>query len=221
MPSVSLLNDQFSHDFQYVLALTRYEFCWKIIRCTLHGARAHSDGPRLGRSGGGALLRGTPTRRRTSGGELGPAGGTEAHAMRPPGVAYRPGRSTSPRQAPVSWPRASINSLKHSRSFATRRETTPSMSPRFSTTPCGSYSIWSITRVLVSERRWNVTTPALVAPVVFFQATRSSGCCSVMTASHSSTLPPILARQWRRCWSSWRTASTPSINRGNSSNCVH
>src|SRR5262249_2464516 len=26
MPSVSLLNDQFSHDFQYVLALTRYEF---------------------------------------------------------------------------------------------------------------------------------------------------------------------------------------------------
>src|SRR4029434_4926826 len=32
MPSVSLLNDQFSHDFQYVLALTRYEFIcmWKI-----------------------------------------------------------------------------------------------------------------------------------------------------------------------------------------------
>src|SRR5262245_28397512 len=26
MPSVSLLNDQFSHDLQYVLALTRYEF---------------------------------------------------------------------------------------------------------------------------------------------------------------------------------------------------
>ena len=26
MPTVSLLNDQFSHDFQYVLALTRYEF---------------------------------------------------------------------------------------------------------------------------------------------------------------------------------------------------
>ena len=26
MPSVSLLNDQFSHNFQYVLALTRYEF---------------------------------------------------------------------------------------------------------------------------------------------------------------------------------------------------
>src|SRR4029434_6408210 len=26
MPSVSLLNDQFSHDFQYVLALTRYDF---------------------------------------------------------------------------------------------------------------------------------------------------------------------------------------------------
>jgi hypothetical protein len=29
MPSVRLLNDQFSHDFQYVLALTRYEFIAK------------------------------------------------------------------------------------------------------------------------------------------------------------------------------------------------
>src|SRR4029450_5213370 len=32
MPSVSLLNDQFSHDFQYVLALTRYEFYRKSKR---------------------------------------------------------------------------------------------------------------------------------------------------------------------------------------------
>jgi len=30
MPSVSLLNDQFSHDFQYVLALTRYDFDGKL-----------------------------------------------------------------------------------------------------------------------------------------------------------------------------------------------
>jgi len=41
LPSVSLLNDQFSHDFQYVLALTRYEFidmqmCVTCVTCVTH-----------------------------------------------------------------------------------------------------------------------------------------------------------------------------------------
>jgi hypothetical protein len=51
-----------------------------------------------------------------------------------------PGRLISPRQAPVSRPRLSTNSLKRSRSPATRRETTPIASPTFSVTPSGSYS---------------------------------------------------------------------------------
>jgi GAF domain-containing protein len=37
--------------------------------------------------------------------------------------------STSPRQAPVSWPRASIISLKRSRSLLTRRSSAPTAEP--------------------------------------------------------------------------------------------
>jgi hypothetical protein len=46
MPSVSLLNDQFSHDFQYVLALTRYEFITIGYRHQ-PGARAPIDAGKL------------------------------------------------------------------------------------------------------------------------------------------------------------------------------
>ena len=44
----------------------------------------------------------------------------------------------SPRQAPVSRPRTSMKSLKRWRSPSTRRLTTPSASPMFSTAPSGS-----------------------------------------------------------------------------------
>src|SRR5918999_4477593 len=45
---------------------------------------------------------------------------------------------TSPRQAPVSCPRDSINFLKRSKSARTRVDTTPIISPTFSTNPSGS-----------------------------------------------------------------------------------
>ena len=51
------------------------------------------------------------------------------------------GRFISPRQAPVSRPCDSTNSLKRSRSPLTRIEAIPIMSPTFSTTPSGVYSI--------------------------------------------------------------------------------
>ena len=52
-----------------------------------------------------------------------------------------------------------------------------------------------------SPSLWNVTTPALSLPSVLRQATRSSGSCSVISASHSWRLPPNSATQWR-CLSS-------------------
>jgi len=48
------------------------------------------------------------------------------------------GDGTWPRQAPVSCPRDSMNSLNRSRSPSTRLVATPSQSPTFSTKPCGS-----------------------------------------------------------------------------------
>ncbi len=52
---------------------------------------------------------------------------------------------------------------------------------------------WTVTRVSVSLSLWNVTTPAWSSsPPVEFQATRSSGCCSVMLASNVRSMPPIL-----------------------------
>ena len=39
------------------------------------------------------------------------------------------------------------------------------LSPTFSTTPSGSKSIWTVTRVCVSSSRWKVTTPACFGPV--------------------------------------------------------
>jgi pimeloyl-ACP methyl ester carboxylesterase len=51
-------------------------------------------------------------------------------------------------------------------------------------------------RVLESSRRWNVTAPALAVPSVACQATRSSGCCSEISASHSRLMDHV----------GWRTA---------------
>ena len=50
---------------------------------------------------------------------------------------------------------------------------------------------------------------------------RSSGRCSVMTASNSFVFPATFVTQWVWVSSSWRTSSTPSMNCGNCSNCVH
>src|SRR6266404_913571 len=49
-------------------------------------------------------------------------------------------------------------------------------------------------------------------------AMRSSGRCSVISAIHSFSLPPMTAFHCRRLSSSWRTSLTPSMNLGKSSN---
>src|SRR5258705_11629980 len=48
-----------------------------------------------------------------------------------------------------------------------------------------------------------------------------SGTWSVISASHSSSLPAISASHRRRFSSSCTTSLTPSMNSGNDSNCVH
>ena len=131
------------------------------------------------------------------------------------------GFSTSPRQPPVGAPRASTRSLKRCRSPFTRRSSKPSALPAFSTRPSGSCSICTITRVWLSFSRWNVTTPAFSVPSVLRQAMRWSGCCSVISASHSRRAPPMSATQCRRLSSICWTDSMPSMKVGNSSNCVH
>src|SRR5260370_413708 len=68
--------------------------------------------------------------------------------------------------------------------------------------------------------RWKVTTPAFQAPPRLVHAMRSSGRCSVISAIHSFSLPPMTAFHCRRLSSSWRTSLTPSMNFGKSSNCV-
>ena len=60
---------------------------------------------------------------------------------------------TVPLQAPVSCPRFSMYCLNRSRSPCTRCVTTPTASPTFSTMPCGSYSICSMTFDFESDRR--------------------------------------------------------------------
>src|SRR5215203_1918749 len=66
-----------------------------------------------------------------------------------------------------------------------------------------------------------MTVPALYAPVVLRHAIWLSGVCSMIWASHSTSLPPMLAFQNRFVSPSCLTRSTPSMNCGNSSNCVH
>jgi len=63
--------------------------------------------------------------------------------------------------------------------------------------------------------------PALVAPLVAAQATLRSGTCSRMAASHSLRTPPICATQWVSASPTCSTRSTPPMNCGKSSNCVH
>lgn len=63
------------------------------------------------------------------------------------------GRQTSPRQAPVSPPRASMISLKRSRSLETWRLSKPSAVPTFSTMPSGCQSSCTVTRVSSSLSR--------------------------------------------------------------------
>ena len=78
-----------------------------------------------------------------------------------------------------------------------------------------------MTRVFASSSRWKVTTPACSGPSSDVQAMRWSGVCSVMTASNSFSLPATFVRQWVWVSPDWRTSSTPSMNCGNCSNCVH
>lgn len=85
------------------------------------------------------------------------------------------GRSMFPRQAPVSWSRDSMYSLKFSMSLLILWVRTPSLSATFSTKPSGSMSICAVTRVWVSSKRWKVITPAWLGPASDFQAMRSSG----------------------------------------------
>lgn len=85
----------------------------------------------------------------------------------------------------------------------------------------GAWSSRSVTRVVASSMRWKVTTPAWWVPLSVFQATRSSRCCSVISASNSRVTPAIFVVQWVRvgvtCW----MRSTPSMNCGNDSSRVH
>ncbi len=102
-----------------------------------------------------------------------------------------------------------------------RRWTMPSASPAFSTKPCGSWSSCSVTRVVSSSIRWKVTTPDWWVPSSVVQATRSSGCCSVTSASNSRVTPAIFVTQCVFVGLIWSIRSTPSMNCGNDSNCVH
>ena len=127
----------------------------------------------------------------------------------------------SPRHAPVSVARSSMNVLNRSRSPSTRRDTTPRMSPIFSMKLLGSYSRASVNRVRSASIGANTTTPEFTAPRVCRQAMDWSGSWWTISAVHSSVFPPIRAFQLRVRSSSWTTSSTPSMKRGKSSNCVH
>src|SRR3954451_15160030 len=87
--------------------------------------------------------------------------------------------------------------------------------------PWGCQSIWAVTLVRPWSTGSNVTTPDNPLPASAVHATRSSGCCSVIRAYHSARLPPTSATQCRRSSVTCSTCCTPSMNRGNSSNCVH
>ncbi len=129
--------------------------------------------------------------------------------------------STDPRHAPVGAPRDSMNSLKRFRSPSTVWSRTPRKSPRFSIGVSGSTSISSVMRVTPSETRSKRTTPAFRAPLVLVHATISSGRWATILASQSFCCPAISAFQCRCASSSCWTDFTPSMKRGNSSNCVH
>src|SRR4026207_2288636 len=54
-----------------------------------------------------------------------------------------------------------------------------------------------MTRLLSSDRRWNVTTPAFRGPVMLCHAIRASGICSEISAFQAMSLPPTSAFQSR------------------------
>jgi hypothetical protein len=85
----------------------------------------------------------------------------------------------------------------------------------------GLQPISTVTSVLPASAGRNVTWPALVLPSIERQAMRSSGTCSVISASRSCRLPPKAVTRCGCRSSSCSTRSTPFMKRGNSSNCVH
>ena len=77
-------------------------------------------------------------------------------------AARLPGRSTSPRHAPVSRPpRSSTKVLDRPRSPLPRRSRPPSSSATFSTKPSGSMSSCAVTRVCVSSSRRISSAPSM------------------------------------------------------------
>ena len=66
----------------------------------------------------------------------------------------------------------------------------PSAAPTFSAAPSGFHDIRTDTRVDSCPSGWNVTMPAMPLSIAR-HAMRSSGCCSVIAASHSSWTPSI------------------------------
>jgi hypothetical protein len=73
-----------------------------------------------------------------------------------------------------------------------------------------------------SLSRWNVTTPAWsTSPSIVRQAIRSSGCCSVISVSNSRRTPDTFVTQWFRVGVTCVMDSTPAMNCGKVSNCVH
>lgn len=79
-----------------------------------------------------------------------------------------------------------------------------------------------MTLVVSSWIRWKVTTPAcLASPLTVVQATRSSGTCSVISASNTRSSPPTFVTQCVSLSVRCSMRSTPSMNWGKSSNWVH
>ena len=95
-----------------------------------------------------------------------------------------------------------------------RRSGAPRASPTFSLTPSGTKSIWTITRVVSSSSLWKVTTPALSLPSVLRHATRSSGLCSVISASHSCSVRRSWPSSAGACRRSGGPRRRPSMNFG-------
>jgi len=69
--------------------------------------------------------------------------------------------------------------------------------PSSSVSVSGEYCISNSTREREWDSGWNVTTPLLPTPEVLRHAIRWSGICSVISASHSFSLPATVAFQCR------------------------
>ncbi len=104
---------------------------------------------------------------------------------------------TSPRHAPASRPRRSTTCLKRCRSPSRRAVTKPSASPTFSMQPSGSWRIVTSTRLESSPCGVKTARPWFGLPEVLSRAMTTSGTCSVISAIHCTSLPPISAFQCR------------------------